>query len=156
MIAQFVIALLISILFSAVNFDAYLKGGMPTMLQTASTFLYIALWFIYAATSSYRKAVKYRYLKFSSLYWGVALISLAAGHIFQLAIIQIPSLFLFAGPLYGLRSIIGGSSDIYLVLLSALIAYILGLIGFLTGYLLKLLRKQLSRLKWRNDRKPFT
>jgi hypothetical protein len=116
---------------SMINFSAYLKGHMPSIIQFSSSIFYILLWFICAWLVSDRSLG----IKASSWFWGVGAVLLTVGYWGDIGFIFIPAVLLFSGPLYGLRYFIEMRSDIYLALISIAIAYGSCLLGWLLGKL---------------------
>lgn len=122
--------IILSIPFSLLNFDAYLKGGMPNAYQTISSVTFLLLWFI----SAYYLSRKNRSVLIAfSCYLGIGALLSAIGYFWDIGLVYILTVFLYAGPVYGVRSFIGIPSDIELVQLSIAITYIASLLGWIAG-----------------------
>lgn len=125
------LSVVISVISSTVNFNAYLKGYMPTPFQFFLSIICILFWTSLSFYRGYKKDV--RYLTFSSLFWGAGLFLFVLGYITDNLLIAIPSILVIAGPLYGLRYILKLPPDIFFVIMSVTITYVLILIGFFIG-----------------------
>ncbi len=121
----------VSVLFSIINFSAYLKGSMPSISQALSSMFYILLWFLCTFFMNNKNIG----IKASSWFWGGGTLLLIVGYLGNLGLISIPALFIFAGPLYGLRYFIEMPSDIYFALICVVISYCVCVIGWLLGKL---------------------
>lgn len=120
----------LSIPFSLLNFNAYLKGGMPGAYQTISSITFLLLWF----TSAFYLSRKNRSVLLAyTCYWGTGALLSTIGYSWNMDLIYILSVFLYAGPVYGVRSLIGIPSNLDLVLLCTAIAYIATLLGWIAG-----------------------
>jgi len=119
-----------SIPFSIINFNAYFKGSIPSVYQALFSLLFLLLLFLCAFYMSKKNAGIF---KASSWYWGAGALLSVAGYLGDIGSVFIPAAVLFAGPLYGLRYFVGIPSDIYLVLLSIVMAYLVCVVGWWIG-----------------------
>lgn len=74
-----------------------------------------------------------RFVKLTSLYWGIAALLFACSYYAKLSIVFIPVTLLFAGPLYGLRYFIDMPADILFTMVGFIFVYSASIIGFLLG-----------------------
>ncbi|MBD8499990.1 hypothetical protein [Paenibacillus arenosi] len=127
---QLVLIVIISLICSVVNFDSYLKGYLPSFSQALCSSLFIVYWLLHAFFMA-RKGM--RFIKLSSLYWGIGASLFVCGYYAKLSIVFIPVTLLFAGPLYGLRYFINMPADILFTMVSFIFVYSVSVIGFLLG-----------------------
>lgn len=130
-ILHILLLVLASIPFSIINFSAYLKGSMPSLYQALASILFILLWFGYGLFMSYRG--KRTFLKLATLYWSIGLAWFTIGHLTNLALFMLPAVFLFPGPIYGIRYFLDIPADFILAALSIGIVYAAGIGGYLIG-----------------------
>ena len=119
-----------SIPFSIINFNAYLKGSIPSVHQALFSVLFLLVLFLCAFYMSKKNTGIF---KASSWYWGVGALLSVTGYFGGIGFIFIPVAVIFAGPLYGLRYFIDIPSDIYLILLCIVIAYVVCIFGWWIG-----------------------
>jgi hypothetical protein len=133
MIRYLLLAFVVSVPISVINFSGFLMGGMPTPRQTFASILFIFLWFIYAVFMGNKKRTNF--FLFASSYWIIGASFFAIGYMVSpnFAGIFILAALLFAGPLYGLRTILELPSDIYFVMISMGIIYGASLLGYVIG-----------------------
>ncbi|WP_281890592.1 hypothetical protein [Paenibacillus sp. YYML68] len=128
-------AITLSIPFSILNFSAYMKGIAPDFTQVLSSSLFVFLWFISSLFSGYLG--KFVYLKAATSYWVVGMLVVALGYFAHIGVVFVPSVLIFAGPLYGLKHYLGTPPGILLVSYTILINYTLIIVGYLAGKHLK-------------------
>lgn len=121
----------LSIPISMINFNAYLKGNVPNISQALSTMVFILLWFL----CTFYMDSKNIGIKASSWFWGCGTLLLSIAYMVNFNIISILALFIFAGPLYGLRYFIEMPSDIYFAFMCIAISYGVSIIGWLLSKL---------------------
>ncbi len=126
-----IVVFIAPILFSSINFNAYLKGSKPNIYQLLFSILFVALWFLYGLYMGNKK-VNY-FLKLSTLYWGTGLLLFVLSYFSNLYVIFIPVALYFAGPLYGLKYFLDTLPDIQFVVLSIIIICGLSVIGYIVG-----------------------
>lgn len=133
------------------NFWAFYKGGWVTATPdelfegSLVTVAFLVAWFLYGIVIGYKK--KEGFMKFISLYWGIGgSICLIAGLIAPIgkfAIIVLPIDILIFVPTYVLAYFFSVSSNStpYLVpIVSMILSWSAGTIGYLLGYILTKLR----------------
>ncbi len=121
--------LVLSVPFSMLNFNAYLKGNIPSITQLLSSLVFILLWFLCTLFMSKSNVG----IKASSWFWGGGALLLIPAY-FDIS--NIPAFFIFSGPLYGLRYFITMPSDINLALICIAVVYGVSLIGWPLGKLI--------------------
>ena len=125
-------AIMISIVTTIINYNAFEKGYMPTPFQAFSSLFCILFWVLISFYGGYKKEI--RYLIFCSLFWGIGLFLFILGYyINSLFVFALPSVIIIVGPLYGLKYFLKQPSNLLLACLSVFIAYVLMLIGFFIG-----------------------
>ncbi len=126
-----VIVLILSIAFSMINFNEYLKGSMPNIYNVVCSTTFIIIWFLFAFFASRHNIVCF--LRFCTIYWGIGIILIIISKLADLFIIFALTAIIFAGPTYGLRYFIRIRSDIKLVIICIIITYLFTVAGYLLG-----------------------
>lgn len=121
----------IAIPISIINFNAYLKGSMPNISQALLTMAFILLWFLCTFFIDNKNIG----IKASTWFWGCGMLLLIIAYMVDFNIISILAIFLFAGPLYGLRYFIEMPSNMYFAFLCIAISYGFSVIGWLLSKL---------------------
>lgn len=134
MLKNLIIALIIAIPFSIVNFNGYLMGGAPTQSQVIASSIFNILWFLFGATMAYKK--KSNFIMFTTFYWLIGgFLGIISYWLDSLELGILPIL-LFTGPSYGLNHFIGLRPDKGLFITCIAISYLLSLLGYLLGRLI--------------------
>jgi len=103
---------------------------MPSTYQTIASIAFLLLWFI----SAYYLSRKNRGVLIAfSCYWGTGALLAVIAYSWTIDLVYILTVFLYAGPVYGVRSFIGIPSDLDLVLVCAAVGYIATLLGWIAG-----------------------
>lgn len=128
-----IFVLITSIPISIVNFSAYLKGGDPSSEQVLLSVIYVILWGVYGFILG-RKGIGF--IRFLTYYWGIGMLIYILGYLLQLEWLQLlPMLavFIFAGPLYGLRHFYELQSWPAMVIINTLVLYSFSILGHWVG-----------------------
>jgi CDP-diglyceride synthetase len=112
------------------NFTAYLKGNMPSLVQALSSILFLMIWFVFGCMR-YQKQKEYMLL--STVFWFAGALLLVTGYYFDIAEISIPAVLIWVGPAYGIRCFLEIPSEITLALILVIISYGCSTAGVIVG-----------------------
>lgn len=130
-VGSFLFMLLLSIPFTIINFNSYLKGEEPIFWQVAASVSFLMIWFAYGLIRGLRKK---EFVLLSSIFWGIGALLVLAGYLSDTApVISYLAMVIFPGPVYGIIYFFDMASGKEFVYLSLLLTYALSLIGHLAG-----------------------
>lgn len=146
MLASLLLALLLGVPFTIINFTAYLKGSPPTGMNIASTILFLIIWLIWGFYMNDKNKGNAKFLKFSTLYWLLAFAFVLVSYSMDWLVLAIPAVIVFLGPLYGLRQFLPNLSYESFAYMSLIMAYAISLTGYCLGHMMN------SVFDWRGRR----
>ncbi|PAD75311.1 hypothetical protein CHH67_15695 [Paenibacillus campinasensis] len=103
MTMKLLLAVLLSVPFTIINFNAYLKGNAPSAVHVLSTGLFLLVWLAWAFYSGQQDRKPSLFIRFSSVYGLISIIGVFLMYFVEAWIIAVPVGIIILGPVYGLR-----------------------------------------------------
>lgn len=121
-----IIATMTNLLFSYLNFGAFMKGYTPTLFQAYGSIICILFWF---AIAFYYEGINNRTFSTITYFWITGFIIIPLTYWLNLIIVFLPASLIWASPFYGIRYFIKIPSNLNLALLCMLIPYGAAVLG---------------------------